>query len=162
MPLVKALGEACDGDAGRYVHWGATTQDIVDSGLVLQIRDGLALIESDLDAIVRRLTELARQYRDTPMAGRSHLQHALPITFGFKCAVWLSAMQRHRRRLESLRGEVLVVQFGGAVGTLASLGEDGIARARGAGRGARSGGAGHRLACRAATGSPSSPASSGC
>ena len=126
MPLVKALGEACDGDAGRYVHWGATTQDIVDSALVLQIRDALALIEDDLDAVLRRLAQLSQQFRDTPMAGRSHLQHALPITFGFKCAVWLSAMQRHRRRLETLRGEVLVVQFGGAVGTLASLGEDGI------------------------------------
>ena len=95
--------------------------------LVLQIRDALALIEDDLDAILRRLAQLAQQFRDTPMAGRSHLQHALPITFGFKCAVWLSALQRHRRRLETLRGEVLVVQFGGAVGTLASLGEDGIA-----------------------------------
>ena len=138
VPLVKALGEACDGDAGRYVHWGATTQDIVDSALVLQIRDALALIEADLDAVLRRLVQLSQQFRDTPMAGRSHLQHALPITFGFKCAVWLSAMQRQRRRLETLRGEVLVVQFGGAVGTLASLGEDGIARACGAGRGAGS------------------------
>jgi 3-carboxy-cis,cis-muconate cycloisomerase len=127
VPLVKALSEACEGDAGRYVHWGATTQDIVDSALVLQIRDALALIEADLDAILRRLAELAQQFRDTPMAGRSHLQHALPITFGFKCAVWLSALQRHRRRLATLRGEVLVVQFGGAVGTLASLGGDGIA-----------------------------------
>jgi 3-carboxy-cis,cis-muconate cycloisomerase len=127
VPLVKALGEACAGDAGRYVHWGATTQDIVDSALVLQIRDALTLIEDDLDAILHRLAQLATQFRDTPMAGRSHLQHALPTTFGFKCAVWLSAMQRHRRRLEALRGELLVVQFGGAVGTLASLGQDGIA-----------------------------------
>jgi 3-carboxy-cis,cis-muconate cycloisomerase len=127
VPLVKALSEACEGDAGRYVHWGATTQDIVDSALVLQIRDALTLIEADLDAILRRLAALAQQFRDTPMAGRSHLQHALPITFGFKCAVWLSALQRHRRRLATQRGEILVVQFGGAVGTLASLGEDGIA-----------------------------------
>jgi 3-carboxy-cis,cis-muconate cycloisomerase len=127
VPLVRALSEACEGDGGRYVHWGATTQDIVDSALVLQIRDALALIEADLDAILRRLAELAQQFRDTPMAGRSHLQHALPITFGFKCAVWLSALQRQRRRLETVRGEILMVQFGGAVGTLASLGEDGIA-----------------------------------
>jgi 3-carboxy-cis,cis-muconate cycloisomerase len=127
VPLVRALSQACDGDAGRYVHWGATTQDIVDSALVLQIRDALALLEGDLDTILRRLGELSQQYRDTPMAGRSHLQHALPITFGFKCAVWLSALQRHRRRLAALRGELLVVQFGGAVGTLASLGEGGIA-----------------------------------
>ncbi len=126
VPLVKALSDACAGDAGRYVHWGATTQDIVDSALVLQIRDALALIEADLDRVVRRLADMATQYRDTPMAGRSHLQHALPITFGYKCAVWLGALQRHRQRLETLRGEVLVVQFGGAVGTLASLGDDGI------------------------------------
>jgi 3-carboxy-cis,cis-muconate cycloisomerase len=127
VPLVRALSEACEGDGGRYVHWGATTQDIVDSALVLQIRDALTLLEADLDAILRRLAELARQFRDTPMAGRSHLQHALPITFGFKCAVWLSALQRHRCRLATLRGEILVVQFGGAVGTLASLGADGMA-----------------------------------
>jgi 3-carboxy-cis,cis-muconate cycloisomerase len=126
VPLVKALGDACAGDAGRYVHWGATTQDVVDSALVLQIRDALAQISDGLDAILRRLAHMATQFRDTPMAGRSHLQHALPITFGFKCAVWLSALQRHRRRLDALRGELLVVQFGGAVGTLASLGDDGI------------------------------------
>jgi 3-carboxy-cis,cis-muconate cycloisomerase len=127
VPLVKALGAACDGDAGRYVHWGATTQDIVDSALVLQVRDALALLADDLDATLVHLTQLSLRFRDTPMAGRSHLQHALPITFGFKCAVWLSAMQRHRQRLENLRGEILVVQFGGAVGTLASLGDDGMA-----------------------------------
>ncbi len=127
VPLVQALGAACADDAGRYVHWGATTQDIVDSALVLQMRDALALLADDLDAIVGQLARLARQFRDTPMAGRSHLQHALPITFGFKCAVWLSALQRHRRRLEAVREAVLVVQFGGAVGTLASLGGDGIA-----------------------------------
>jgi 3-carboxy-cis,cis-muconate cycloisomerase len=127
VPLVRALGAACADDASRYVHWGATTQDIVDSALVLQMRDALALIADDLDAIVGHLTRLSLQFRDTPMAGRSHLQHALPITFGFKCAVWLSALQRHRRRLAALRSEVLVVQFGGAVGTLASLGDDGLA-----------------------------------
>jgi 3-carboxy-cis,cis-muconate cycloisomerase len=127
VPLVRALGAACDGDAGRYVHWGATTQDIVDSALVLQMRDALSVIADDLDASVRHLTQLSMRFRDAPMAGRTHLQHALPITFGFKCAVWLSALQRHRRRLEALRDEVLVVQFGGAVGTLASLGDEGMA-----------------------------------
>jgi 3-carboxy-cis,cis-muconate cycloisomerase len=127
VPLVKALGAACEGEAGRYVHWGATTQDIVDTGLVLQIRDGLALIAADLEGIAAALAQLARAHRDTPMAGRTHLQHALPITFGFKCAVWLDALQRQQRRLEALRADVLVVQFGGAAGTLASLGADGIA-----------------------------------
>jgi 3-carboxy-cis,cis-muconate cycloisomerase len=127
IPLVKALGEACAGDAGRYVHWGATTQDIVDTALMLQIRDALALIAADLDGIAAALADLARRHRDTPMAGRTHLQQALPITFGFKCAVWLAAIQRQQTRLARLREEVPVVQFGGAVGTLAALGADGIA-----------------------------------
>jgi 3-carboxy-cis,cis-muconate cycloisomerase len=126
VPLVKALGAACAGDAGRYVHWGATTQDIVDTGLVLQIRDGLALIEADLAGIEAALAGLARRHRDTPMAGRTHQQQALPITFGFKCATWLAPLQRQHARLARLREEVLMVQFGGAVGTLASLGPDGI------------------------------------
>lgn len=126
IPLVKALGEACAGEAGRYVHWGATTQDIVDTGLVLQIRDGLELIEADLAGTEAALADLARRHRDVPMAGRTHLQHALPITFGFKCATWLAPIQRQRARLAHLREEVRVVQFGGAVGTLASLGQDGI------------------------------------
>jgi 3-carboxy-cis,cis-muconate cycloisomerase len=127
IPLVKALGEACAGDAGRYVHWGATTQDIVDTALMLQIRDALALIAADLDGVAAALADLARRHRDTPMAGRTHLQQALPITFGFKCAVWLAAIQRQQTRLARLREEVPVVQFGGAVGTLAALGADGIA-----------------------------------
>ena len=108
------------------MHWGATTQDIVDTGLVLQIRDGLGLIEADLAGIEAALAELARRHRDTPMAGRTHLQQALPITFGFKCATWLAPLQRQRARLARLAEDVAVVQFGGAVGTLASLGEDGI------------------------------------
>ena len=126
IPLVKALAAACAGDAGRYVHWGATTQDIIDTGLVLQIRDGLALIEADLAGIEAALAALARRHRDTPMAGRTHLQQALPITFGFKCALWLAPLQRQRARLAGLRESMGVVQFGGAVGTLASLGPDGI------------------------------------
>jgi 3-carboxy-cis,cis-muconate cycloisomerase len=127
IPLVEALSDACAGDAGRYVHWGATTQDIVDTALMLQIRDGLALIATDLDRIASALAGLARRHRDTPMAGRTHLQHALPITFGFKCAVWLAAIRRQQARLARLREEIPAVQFGGAVGTLASLGADGIA-----------------------------------
>jgi 3-carboxy-cis,cis-muconate cycloisomerase len=126
IPLVKALSEACEGDAGRYVHWGATTQDIVDTGLVLEIRDGLALIAADLAGVEAALAALARRHRDTPMAGRTHLQHALPITFGFKCATWLAPIQRQRARLARLADEIAVVQLGGAVGTLASLGQDGI------------------------------------
>jgi 3-carboxy-cis,cis-muconate cycloisomerase len=126
VPLVNALGRACAGDAGRWVHWGATTQDIVDTALVLQLRAGIDLIAQDLEGTAAALADLARRYRDTAMAGRTHAQHALPITFGFKCALWLAPLQRHRTRLARLREEVAVVQFGGAVGTLASLGADGI------------------------------------
>ena len=110
------------GAAGRWLHWGATTQDIMDTAVVLQIRAGLRLIETDLDALRGHLAGLARRYRDTPMAGRTHLQHALPITFGFKAAVWLAAFDRHAARLDELKPRVLTVQFGGAAGTLASLG----------------------------------------
>jgi 3-carboxy-cis,cis-muconate cycloisomerase len=104
------------------VHWGATTQDIVDTAQVLQIRAGLDLIEQDLNAARAHLAALARRYRDTPMAGRTHLQHALPITFGYKAAVWLYALDRNAARLAELRPRVLMAQFGGAAGTLASLG----------------------------------------
>jgi 3-carboxy-cis,cis-muconate cycloisomerase len=126
VPLVKALGQACAGDAGRYVHWGATTQDIMDTALVLQLREALDLLGQDLAGAEAALVDLARRYRDTPMAGRTHAQHALPITFGFKCALWLAPLQRHAERLARLRSEIAVAQFGGAVGTLASLGADGI------------------------------------
>ena len=121
MPLVHRLAALCEGDAGRYVHWGTTTQDIKDTGVVLQIRDALGLVEADLVAVRDGLARLARKYRDTPMAGRSHLQHALPITFGYKAAVWLAPIERHLERLEQLRPRVLMGQFSGAAGTLASL-----------------------------------------
>jgi 3-carboxy-cis,cis-muconate cycloisomerase len=121
LPLVRQLAEFA-GAAGRYLHWGATTQDIMDTAAVLQIRAGLALIEEDLTATRSHLAELARKYRDTPMAGRTHLQHALPVTFGYKAAIWLYALDRHTDRLRELRPRVLLAQFGGAAGTLASLG----------------------------------------
>jgi 3-carboxy-cis,cis-muconate cycloisomerase len=121
LPLVRQLAELA-GPAGRYLHWGATTQDIMDTAAVLQIRDGLALLEADLTAVRSHLAGLARRYRDTPMAGRTHLQHALPVTFGYKSAVWLYALDRHAERFRELRPRVLLAQFGGAAGTLASLG----------------------------------------
>ena len=127
LPLVKQLAAACAGDAGRYVHWGATTQDIMDSALVLQLRAALDLIEGELAAVSAALATLARRYRDTPMAGRTHLQQALPITFGFKAAVWHAPIERDRERLTQMRPRVLVGQFGGAAGTLASLGKEGLA-----------------------------------
>jgi len=119
--MVRQLAEQA-GDGGRWLHWGATTQDIMDTAAVLQIRDGLGLIEADLDRVRGHLAALARKHRDTQMAGRTHLQHALPITFGFKAAVWLSSFDRHAARLAELKPRVLQVQFGGAAGTLASLG----------------------------------------
>lgn len=125
LPLAHQLAKQC-GDAGRYLHWGATTQDIMDTALVLQLRDAFALIEADIAALRGILVALARKHRDTPMAGRTHLQHALPITFGYKAAVWLSMLDRHAQRLQQLKPRVLVGQFGGAVGTLASLGTRGL------------------------------------
>ena len=124
--LVAQLAKQC-GEAGKYLHWGATTQDIMDTGLVLQLRDALALIDADLAAIEVALAGLAGKHKMTVMAGRTHLQHALPLTFGYKAAVWLSMVQRHRRRLSELKPRVLVGQFGGAAGTLASLGDKGLA-----------------------------------
>jgi 3-carboxy-cis,cis-muconate cycloisomerase len=124
--LVHQLAQQC-GDAGRYVHWGATTQDIMDTATVLQIRDALALVEGDLAALQAALARLARKHRGAVMAGRTHLQHALPVTFGYKAAVWLAMIRRHRQRLAELRPRVLVGQFAGAAGTLASLGDRGLA-----------------------------------
>jgi 3-carboxy-cis,cis-muconate cycloisomerase len=120
LPLVRQLSAAA-GAGGRWVHWGATTQDIMDTAAVLQIRAGLDLVEADLAAARGHLADLARRHRTTPMAGRTHLQHALPVTFGYKAAVWLSALDRHAERMAQLRPRVLVAQFGGAAGTLASL-----------------------------------------
>ncbi len=127
-PIVGVVHQMAKGvgEAGGYVHWGATTQDIMDTATVLQIRDALALVEADLDSLDQTLAALARKYRDTVMAGRTHLQHALPVTFGFKVAVWLSMIRRHRERLNQLKPRVLVVQFSGAAGTLASLGDKGL------------------------------------
>jgi 3-carboxy-cis,cis-muconate cycloisomerase len=124
--LVHQLAKQC-GDAGRFIHWGATTQDIMDMATVLQVRDALVLIELDLLAIDTALADLSAKHRNTVMAGRTHLQHALPITFGHKTAIWLSMIRRHRERLEQIKPRVLVGQFAGAAGTLASLGKDGMA-----------------------------------
>ncbi len=126
LPVVQQLVGLCRAGLGEWCHWGATTQDITDTATVLQIRHALALVEQDLRGIAGSLAELAARYRDTPMAGRSNLQQATPITFGYKCAVWLAGFQRHLQRLAELRPRVLVGEFGGATGTLASLGKDGL------------------------------------
>ncbi len=122
LPLVHQLVQQC-GEAGRYVHWGATTQDIMDSADVLRVRAGLAVIEQDIAALRGILADLAIKHRDTPMAGRTHLQQALPITFGYKAAIWLAMFDRHAERLQQLKPRVLVGQLAGAAGTLASLGD---------------------------------------
>ncbi len=125
LPLVHQLAEGL-GDAGKFLHWGATTQDIMDTALVLQIRAGLDLVEADLRGVAVQLRRLSAEYRDTPMAGRTHLQHALPVTFGLKTAIWLGMVERNLERLQQLRPRVLVGQFAGAGGTLASLGNRGL------------------------------------
>jgi 3-carboxy-cis,cis-muconate cycloisomerase len=125
LPLVHQLVGMC-GEAGRYVHWGATTQDIMDTAVSLQVRDALDLIDSDIRDLRTILVGLAKKHRDTPMAGRTHLQQALPITFGYKVAIWLAMFDRHQQRLAELRPRVAVVGFAGAAGTLASLGDKGF------------------------------------
>ncbi len=127
VPLINQLARACPDDLGEYVHWGATTQDIMDTAVVLQLRDALRLLERQLDDLLAVLTDLAERHRATPMAGRTHGQHALPITLGFKLAVFIAELVRHRDRLRELRPRLLVVQLSGAVGTLAALGDRGRA-----------------------------------
>ena len=126
LPVVQQLVAACRDGLGEWCHWGATTQDITDSATVMQIREALALIEADLDGIADALAGLARKHRNTPMAGRSNLQQAVPITFGYKMATLLAAFERHKQRLKELRSRVLVGEFGGAAGTLSSLGGRGL------------------------------------
>jgi 3-carboxy-cis,cis-muconate cycloisomerase len=125
LPLVHQMVKQC-GEAGRYVHWGATTQDIMDTAVVLQIRAGLAIVEADIAELRGILADLSKRHRDTPMAGRTHLQQALPVTFGYKAAIWLALFDRHAERLAQLKPRVLVGQFAGAAGTLASLGDKGF------------------------------------
>ncbi len=121
LGVVSQLNALCRDKLGEYVHWGATTQDITDTATVLQIREALALVDADLAAISKTMADLARKHRLTPMIGRSNLQQAIPVTFGYKMAGLLSAIERHRTRLEQLRPRVLVGEFAGAAGTLASL-----------------------------------------
>lgn len=125
LPLVHQLSAAA-GEAGRYVHWGATTQDIMDTANVLQIRAALAIVARDLREVRDILRAMAKKYRDTPMAGRTHLQQALPVTFGYKAAVWLSSIDRHIERVEQALPRILLGEFSGAAGTLASVGEGGL------------------------------------
>ncbi|MFQ6574451.1 3-carboxy-cis,cis-muconate cycloisomerase [Pseudomonas sp. UM16] len=126
IPLVKALGKVIASgvpEAERYVHLGATSQDAMDTGLVLQLRAALSLIETDLQHLSDALARQAQAHADTPLAGRTWLQHATPVTLGMKIAGWLGALTRHRQRLQELKPRLLTLQFGGASGTLAALGD---------------------------------------
>jgi 3-carboxy-cis,cis-muconate cycloisomerase len=123
--LVKQLSVLAGPEAGRWTHWGATTQDILDTALVLQLREALGILDADLERLTAALAALARTHRGTVMAGRTHAQQALPITFGYKAALWLDPLLTMRERLAQLRPRLLRLQFGGAVGTLASLGAEG-------------------------------------
>jgi 3-carboxy-cis,cis-muconate cycloisomerase len=128
IPLVKALTTlVAQGDkaAAGYVHWGATSQDAIDTGCVLQLRQALALMASDLDRLARGVGELATKHRSTIVVGRTWMQQALPTTFGVKVAGWLDVVDRHRERLRETRRRAVVLQFGGAVGTMAALGDRG-------------------------------------
>jgi 3-carboxy-cis,cis-muconate cycloisomerase len=123
---LAALVAAEDAEAARYVHWGATSQDAMDTGFVLQLRGFLAGLEGDLRRLAVALARLAETHRGTALAGRTWLQHALPVTLGLKAAGWLDATGRHRTRLSEVASRALVLQFGGAAGTLAALGERGL------------------------------------
>jgi 3-carboxy-cis,cis-muconate cycloisomerase len=128
LPLIRQLTEAVksqDAEAAKYVHWGATSQDVIDSGFMLQAREGLDLVEASINNLSAALTSLVKRHAGTIMAGRTWLQQAVPVTFGWKAAGWLDAMLRHRSRLRELREHAPTLQFGGAAGTLASLGADG-------------------------------------
>ena len=125
-PLVRELAEAVEGEAAAFVHWGATSQDIMDSAAMLVARRGIGIALARLDAAAARCAELAGEHRSTPMAGRTLLQHAVPTTFGLKCAGWLVALLDARAGLERIRAERLAVQLGGAAGTLAALGDGGL------------------------------------
>jgi 3-carboxy-cis,cis-muconate cycloisomerase len=126
IAVVQQLVGLCADGLGEYCHWGATTQDITDTATILQLREALDLVEADLAAVSAALAGLARRHRDTPMIGRTNLQQAVPVTFGYKMAGLLGAVERHRRRLAELRPRLLVGEFAGAAGTLASLGEGGL------------------------------------
>jgi 3-carboxy-cis,cis-muconate cycloisomerase len=129
IPLVKALTASvarADADAARYVHWGATSQDVIDTGTMLGLRAGIDALLGDIDRAIAGFARLARQHRDTAVVARTWLQHALPMPFGLKLAEYAAALRRSRGRLQRLRREALALQFGGAAGTLAALGDKGL------------------------------------
>jgi 3-carboxy-cis,cis-muconate cycloisomerase len=125
IPLVRIIGELAGPEAAEFVHWGATSQDTIDTALMLQMREGIDLLVHQLLKISETAASLAREHRHTIMAGRTLLQQAVPITFGLKAARWLQTVVRLNQRLNALRTQSLAIQFGGAAGTLAVLGTKG-------------------------------------
>ena len=121
VPVLKDFVALCGESAGGWIHWGATTQNIFDTAQALQMRELAEVIASDLQATIEELKLLAREHARTLQAGRTHGQHALPITFGFKCAYWSTEFERHAWRLEQLRETAFVARMGGAVGTYAAM-----------------------------------------
>src|SRR6202047_4790801 len=129
IPLVKALTASiakADADAARYVHWGATSQDVIDTAAMLTLRAAVDALLADIERAIAGFAGLARQHRNTPVVARTWLQHALPMPFGLKLAEYAAALDRSRARLRRLRREGLTLQFGGAAGTLAALGDKGL------------------------------------
>ena len=126
VPALRALQKLCKNGLGEYLHYGPTTQDILDTGTMLQLKEAHAIVLRDLRGIGRALFALAERYRATPMPGRTHGVQALPITFGHKCAIWLREFSRHRERLAEAEKRVFVGSLVGAVGTMASFGPDAI------------------------------------
>lgn len=131
VALVNALVGLCDDDSGQYVHWGATSQDITDTALVLQLREAIAILTNRLTELSDTLAEAAVHHRDLPMVGRTNGQHAVPMTLGFKLARWTEELDRSGERFAECLPRLLVAQFSGAIGTFASLGQDGLAVQRG-------------------------------
>src|SRR5512139_2091966 len=127
IALVQETRKQVGADAAPFVHWGATTQDIMDTACVLQLRSAIELMRGRLKAIVKGLSALADRHRATVLAGRTHSQQALPVTFGLKAAGWMAPQLRHLDRLAQIESRLLVVQFGGAAGTLAAIGDKGLA-----------------------------------
>jgi 3-carboxy-cis,cis-muconate cycloisomerase len=129
IPLVKALTATvaqADAEAARYVHWGATSQDVIDTAAMLGLRAGIDALLGDIDRAIAGFATLARQHRSTAMVARTWLQHALPMPFGLKLAEYAAALHRSKLRLQRTRQETLALQFGGAAGTLAALGDKGL------------------------------------
>lgn len=126
MPQIRCFEKVCGKKAGGFIHWGATTQDIMDTAVVLQVKDAHKILGAQVKELLRLCLDRARENQNVVMAGRTHGQHAVPITLGYKIAIWADEFGRHLERLDQGKERYLVGQLAGAAGTLASLGDDGL------------------------------------